>query len=232
MNTEQLAQLPLWYVAFLLSLTCHEAAHALAAKWGGDLTAYLAGQVSLNPTPHIQREPFGTVIVPILSFLLGGWMLGWGSAPYDPYWAQRHPKRAGAMALAGPAANLTLVAIAAILIHVGIAAGMFQIPAGIGFSHVVEAKTGGVADGFAGFVSILFSLNLLLGVFNLLPVAPLDGHAAIGLILPEGVFARYLEFVRQPMFSLIGLLLAWQVFDYIFYPVFRVAILTLYSGSL
>jgi Zn-dependent protease len=136
------------------------------------------------------------------------------------------------MALAGPAANLTLVAIAAILIHIGIAAGVFQIPSGIGFSHVVEAKGAGVAEGFAGFVSILFSLNLLLGVFNLLPVAPLDGHSAIGLILPAGVFTRYLEFVRQPMFSLIGLLLAWQVFDYIFYPVFRVAIFTLYSGSL
>ena len=65
MSQEQLALFPLWYVAFLLSLTCHEAAHALVAKWGGDLTAYYSGQVTLNPLPHIRREPFGTVLVPI-----------------------------------------------------------------------------------------------------------------------------------------------------------------------
>ena len=75
MTPEQIALFPLWYVAFLLSLTCHEAAHALVAKWGGDLTAYSSGQVTLNPLPHIRREPFGTVLVPILSFLLSGWML-------------------------------------------------------------------------------------------------------------------------------------------------------------
>ncbi len=85
-----------WYVVFLLSLTCHEAAHALAAKIGGDLTAFHAGQVTLDPTPHIRREPFGTILFPLLSFLLssGGWMIGWGSAPYDPTWQQRYPRRA------------------------------------------------------------------------------------------------------------------------------------------
>ena len=82
MDMNTLAMLPLWYVAFLFSLTCHEAAHALAAKWGGDPTAYHAGQVTLNPMPHIQREPWGTVLVPLLSYLVGhGGMIGWGSAP-------------------------------------------------------------------------------------------------------------------------------------------------------
>jgi len=231
MNFDQIAQLPLWYVAFLLSLTCHEAAHSLAAKWGGDLTAYHAGQVTLNPAPHVRREPFGTVLVPLLSFLLGGWMIGWGSAPYDPFWEQRHPKRAAAMALAGPAANFILVLVAVVIIKVGLAAGVFQIPNGIGFSHVVEARAPGLAEGVAGFISVLFSLNLLLGTFNLLPVPPLDGHSAIGLLLPESVHMRFLAFVRQPMLSLIGLLLAWQVFGSIFYPVFRAAILTLYGGA-
>ena len=56
-----------WYVAFLLSTTCHEAAHALAAKVGGDLTAFHGGQVSLDPIPHIRREPYGMVLFPILS---------------------------------------------------------------------------------------------------------------------------------------------------------------------
>ena len=158
-------------------------------------------------------------------------MIGWGSAPYDPFWEQRHPKRAAAMALAGPAANFILVLIAVVVIKVGLAAGMFQIPNGIGFSHIVEARGPGLAEGVAGFISVLFSLNLLLGTFNLLPVAPLDGHSAIGLVLPESLHLRFLAFVRQPMPSLLGILLAWQVFDSIFFPVFRVAILSLYGGA-
>src|SRR6188472_3904069 len=114
----------IYYVVFLLSATVHEAAHALAAKLGGDLTAFHGGQVSLDPLPHIRREPFGMVLFPILSYLTGGWMMGWASAPYDPYWAQRHPRRAAWMSLAGPAANFTLVVLAALLIHAGIGMGV------------------------------------------------------------------------------------------------------------
>jgi len=222
-SPEILALFPLWYVAFLLSLTCHEAAHALVAKWGGDLTAYHSGQVTLNPLPHIQREPFGTVLVPILSLLLSGWMIGWGSAPYDPYWEQRHPKRAALMALAGPTANFTLAIVAVLLIHLGTGVGFFQLPESFGFIRVVEATTSG-GEAPAQFLSILFSLNLLLGTFNLIPVPPLDGHSAIGLALPEDLFRRWLEFVRSPMLSLLGLIIAWQYFHVVFFPVFALAI--------
>ena len=88
MSSETLIMLPLWYFAFLLAITIHEAAHALAAMWGGDKTAYEQGQVSINPIPHIQREPVGTTIVPLISYIIGGWMIGWASAPYDPVWAR------------------------------------------------------------------------------------------------------------------------------------------------
>jgi len=223
MTEELISLFPLWYVAFLLSLTCHEAAHALVAKWGGDLTAYASGQVSLNLLPHIQREPFGTVLVPILSFLLSGWMLGWGSAPYDPLWEQRHPKRAALMALAGPAANFLLVFLVVLLIQGGTSLGTFQASGGLDFTRIVDA-TNGSAESVARFVSILFSLNLLLGTFNLIPVPPLDGHSAVGLVLPEDLFRRWLELVRSPMFSLLGLLIAWRYFDVIFAPVFFFAL--------
>lgn len=228
---ETLALLPLWYIAFLLSLTCHEAAHALAAKWGGDPTAYYAGQVTLNPMPHIQREMFGTVAVPLVTYLLNGWMLGWGSAPYDPYWEQRYPRKAAWMALAGPVANFILVIVAAIIIHVGMAAGAFHIPDRIGFEELVTGS--GVADGFAKFASLLFSLNLLLGCFNLLPVAPLDGHSVLGLVLSEETHLRWLAFIRDPMPSMIGLIAAWQFFGYLFQPIWAAALNTLiYSGRL
>jgi Zn-dependent protease len=223
MTPEVLSLFPLWYVAFLLSLTCHEAAHALVAKWGGDLTAYNSGQVTLSPLPHIRREPFGTVLVPILSFLLSGWMLGWGSAPYDPLWEQRHPKRAALMALAGPTANFLLVFLAVLLIQGGIRFGLFQAPGGLDFARIVDA-TNDSMEGPARFLSILFSLNLLLGTFNLLPVPPLDGHSAIGLALPQDLFRRWLELVRSPMFSLLGLLIAWRYFYVLFEPVFFFAL--------
>src|SRR5215468_4693673 len=101
MDSQLLLMGLVWYVVFLLSTTCHEAAHALVAKWGGDLTAFRGGQVTLNPLPHIRREPFGMVLFPILSYALGGWMMGWASAPYDPTWCRMYPRRAAKMALAG-----------------------------------------------------------------------------------------------------------------------------------
>ena len=98
MNPEFLLLGVIWYIVFLFSTTCHEGAHALAAKLGGDPTAFHGGQVSLNPWPHIQRELIGMVVVPILSYIMAHWMIGWASTPYDPSWQQRYPRRAAWMA--------------------------------------------------------------------------------------------------------------------------------------
>ncbi len=98
-----------WYVVFLFSTSLHEAAHAWAAQRGGDPTAYLGGQVSLDPRPHIRREPFGMLLLPLFTAVTSGWPIGYASAPYDPVWAANHPRRAAWMSLAGPAANLLLV---------------------------------------------------------------------------------------------------------------------------
>src|SRR5258708_14648811 len=125
MNVEFVLLGAIWYVVFVLSTTCHEAAHAVGAKLGGDLAAFHGGQVSLDPIPHIRREPFGMVLFPILSYIVGGWMMGWASVPYDPLWAHRHPRRAAWMSLAGPGANFSLAILAAIAIHAGIWMGVF-----------------------------------------------------------------------------------------------------------
>ncbi len=143
MTPEMLSLGPIWYVCFLFALTCHEAAHALAAKIGGDETAARGGQVTLNPLPHIQREPVGTIVVPFLSFMISGWMLGWASAPYDPVWAERYPKRAAWMALAGPVANFALVILAALFIHLGIGAGVFPNPESTHPVSTMDATTPG-----------------------------------------------------------------------------------------
>ena len=220
-----------WYVVFLLSTTCHEAAHALAAKLGGDLTAFHGGQVSLDPVPHVRREPFGMVVFPILSYVMGGWMMGWASAPYDPFWAQRHPRRAAWMSVAGPGANFALMILAGLAINAGIWMGLFEHPDSATFNHVVDAAGAGAAEGVAPFLSVMFSLNLLLGLFNLLPVPPLDGFGAIALFLKEDSARRFQAFGLQMRgFSMIGLVIAWQVFGPVFRPLFRLALKVLYPG--
>lgn len=229
MDPQLIAKLPLWLAAFLLSLTCHEAAHALAGRFGGDSTA--AAQVTLDPLPHIRREPFGTLVVPILSFFLqgGGWMIGWASAPYDPTWANRHPRRAAAMAAAGPAANFALSLLAALAIRVGIATGYFTLPSGGITLETLAVAPSGVAEGLAIFLSVLFSINLILGCFNLIPVPPLDGYAIVPLVLNDRMRDRWFGLFSGGG-ALMGLIIAWVLFDRLMPPVFRTAIGLLYTG--
>jgi len=211
----------IWYVAFLLSTTCHEAAHALVAKIGGDETAALGGQVSLNPVPHIRREPWGMIVIPILSYLFMHAMYGWASAPYDPLWERRHPRRSGWMALAGPAANFSLMLIAVAALHLGAAQDWFHPDLVTG--HRDFASTA---------LLIFFSLNLLLGTFNLLPVAPLDGSTVILLFMSEKTAQRYLDWLRGNSFAMAGLLVGILVFRYIYGPIFGFVSGILLPGSI
>lgn len=218
------AGLALWLAVFLLSTTCHEAAHAAVAYWGGDPTAYRAGQVSLNPWPHIRREPFGMVIVPLLTYIGSGWMLGWASAPYDPYWADRHPRRSALMALAGPSANLVLAGLGLLGIHLLVGAGMGQAPDTAGFERIVEASRDGFMVTVARLLSILTVLNALLGVFNLIPLPPLDGGSVARVF--GGPLGRMLDlFQSYPLAAFAGLLIAWRLFDLIAPFVFRAVLL-------
>jgi Zn-dependent protease len=198
----------IWYVAFLFSTTCHEAAHALVAKLGGDETAALGGQVTLNPVPHIQREPWGMVVIPILSLVVTHSLFGWASAPYDPHWERRHPRRAAWMALAGPATNFSLMLLAALGLR-------------LGWTHHwlhVDTLTGR-PDLASTVLGVFFFLNLLLGTFNLFPVPPLDGSTAIMLFMGETRSQRYLDWLRGSSYAIVGLLVAILVFRYVYGPI-------------
>jgi Zn-dependent protease len=231
MDPELIIQALGWYVAFLVSVTLHEASHAFVALKLGDATAYHGGQVTLDPIPHIRREPFGMLIVPFLSFVFGGWMFGWGSAPYDPQWALNNPKKSAWMALAGPGANLLLVVLTGILIRIGLAAGFFAAPESISFTSVVLALDDERLTGLAAFVSIMFSLNLILFCFNLLPVPPLDGSALPLMFLQHAGARRYMEILHgNPQFSLIGIVIAWNVFRFVFSPIHLFGLNILYIG--
>ncbi len=217
---------------FLFSVTLHEAAHAWAAMRGGDLTAYRGGQVSLDPRPHIRREPFGMVVLPLISVLISGWPFGFASAPYDPRWAMRYPKRAAWMALAGPASNLLLVVVAAVLISAGAAAGVFAAPDSVRFGRVtVAAVDSGAVRALAFLLGVFLSMNLILAVLNLIPVPPLDGSAALPLVLSPEATQKYQQFLwGQPVLGWIGILIAWHLFGYVYRPVFLLVVNLLYPG--
>lgn len=220
-----------FFAVFLFSTTLHEAAHAWAALRGGDPTAYAGGQVSLDPMPHIRREPFGMIILPLLTSVTLGWPMGYASAPYDPRWALKYPNRAAVMALAGPAANFSLVLLCFLAMRGFSYAGIFTPPESVSFSQLTATEAGAVWSTLGTFLSIGFSLNLLLGVFNLLPFPPLDGSAAITLLMNKKLTARYQMFVwTTPILGFVGIFLAWRMFPPVFGPVFRAAINLIYPG--
>ncbi len=231
------ADLLIWYVAFMLSFTAHEAAHAFAAFKGGDETAYQGGQASLNPIPHIQRSPVGTVVVPVLSFLLWGWMIGWASAPYDPQWAARYPRRAAWMAAAGPAANLILFVATFFLLKFGLSSELFQAPTReqlfadnrLQLTNIV-VSSGGSFIGVAKLLSVLFALNLILLIFNLFPFPPLDGSAVITLLMSEQHAHKFTQFINQPMYSFVGIIIAWRVFSLVFWDIFGFLLRALHAN--
>ena len=212
---ENIVEGMVWYVAFIFSIVVHEAAHALAALKLGDPTAYHGGQVTLDPRPHIKREPIGTVVVPIITFLLGGWMIGWASTPYDPFWARRYPQRSALMSLAGPLSNLILIILSGIILRLERQYG-FVAPESFLFAVM-------------NFIYILFTLNLILFIFNLLPLPPMDGSNAVILLLSEDTAEKYMDIIQNPMYRLIGLFIAWQLFGSIFNPFHKFALKLLYG---
>lgn len=210
----------IWYIVFVLSVVLHEFAHAYVGYFFGDHTATHHGLNTLNPVPHIQRSPFGMVIVPLLSFVGAGWMIGWASTPYDPYWAEAYPKQAAMKTLAGPAANLMLMLIAGVLIHVGISIGIFRAPDMLGsFTTVVEASGDGALKGLAVLVSVLFTLNLVLLIFNLIPVPPLDGTAIGEFVFKGDMLYKYRLFMAHPNLRIFGIFIAWMIMGAVFSPI-------------
>ena len=220
----ELQQIVLLYVVLIVSLVVHEASHATVALLGGDRTAYEGGQVTLNPIPHIRREPFGTVILPLLVLFMskGTMILGYAHAPFDPRWAYRHPKRAALMSIAGPASNFLICALAFVGLKALVAAGMADP---YGRSHeammfVTPIGDSGLLYAAIKILSAFLFLNLLLGIFNLFPWPPLDGSGVVAGFGPRAA-ASFYDYVRtQPLLMLIGIVAVWQMLPAVFGPAF------------
>lgn len=200
MNWENMILL---FGVLIISLTVHEASHAWFAMLGGDRTAYQAGQVTLNPLPHIQREPFGMLVLPLLSLFAtnGNSCFGFAHAPYDPYWAARHPKKAALMSAAGPLGNIALATLAFAVLY------------------LVGRPDGGTEAAIRKIAFVFLYLNLLLAIFNLVPLPPLDGAGIVrGLYPPSG---RVFDTIQSiPYSTLVVFVLMSRYLGDLFEPVF------------
>jgi Zn-dependent protease len=167
MNIDSLIQtIALAAIPVLFAITMHEAAHAYAAYYFGDMTAFSQGKVTLNPIKHI--DPIGTVLVPLLSLFAGGVLFGWANTPVN-FAALRRPKKDMLwVALAGPAANLAMALFWAIMMKLAMASpGNY------------------FAEPLLGMAGIGVKINAILFVINLLPLPPLDGGRIAISMLPH-----------------------------------------------
>lgn len=212
----------IWFAAFLFSTTVHEAMHAFAAWRLGDPTAYQGGQVSLNPAPHVAREPIGMLVLPLITSLTQGWAIGWASCPYDPVWARRYPGRAAVMAAAGPAGNLIIAVVALVVLRIGLGVEYFVAPEHVSFDSIAQLAAVEGPSFITTVLSVLLVMNVFLCAFNLLPLPPLDGAAILNGFLPERHALRLMELQSNAMMSMIGLVVAWQIFPFITDPLFSI----------
>jgi Zn-dependent protease len=193
------------FLAFLFSISVHESAHALVADRCGDPTARLLGRISLNPLRHM--ELFGTVVLPILMFLSGLPTFGWAKpTPVVPS-KLRNPRRDDMLvSFAGPASNLlvALLCVAALLaIRAASAEGARVVEQ---LSYVgVAGMEGSPLIPAAMLLYRLLWISVILGIFNLLPVPPLDGSHILSQLLPPRAQSWYLSVSR---FGFILLLVA------------------------
>src|SRR5271170_4086588 len=175
---DQIRDIAIVAVPIIIAITFHEAAHGYVARAFGDDTAARAGRITLNPLRHI--DPFGTILLPAMLYLSTGFMFGYAKPVPVNFAGLRHPKQDMVwVAAAGPAMNILLAVISVFLIYIPAALGM--------------PPRGPVLALLWGSVEI----NLVLAIFNLIPLPPLDGgNVAIGLLplplaRPLAQFARF-----------------------------------------
>ena len=191
------------FVVLIFSLTVHEAAHAITADRLGDPTARLLGRVSLNPAVHV--DPIGTILFPLISMFTGAPLIGWAKpVPVNPTRLGRQWKRKYMLiAAAGPASNIVIAIVAAVILHI--------VPVSGGFEERTLAP-------LAVFLYQLVGLNVLLAVFNMIPVPPLDGGNVVAGVL-RGPVAEAYERLRPYGFLILYGLMFSGIFGSIVFPV-------------
>jgi len=200
------AQIFIAFIVLLFSLTVHEMAHAWTADRLGDPTARLLGRVSLNPIVH--ADLIGTIVFPLVSMISGAMLIGWAKPVPVTMRYLRHPRRDYMLvAAAGPASNLILALFSAILLAI-----VPISPQTLGESNVSVP--------IAALLSRLVQLNVLLAVFNMIPIPPLDGGNVLAGLLPPNL-AELFNRVRPYGFVLLYALILSGGFEMIVLPPYR-----------
>lgn len=187
----------------LSAITLHEVAHGWMARYFGDRTAELLGRLSLNPLRHI--DPIGTVLVPGLMLAVGGPVFGWAKPVPTATSVLRNPRRAMILvALAGPAANLFMA-----LAWCAVLGAIIHVKGNVTLDYwIAEMAQAGIW------------VNVVLAVFNLLPIPPLDGGRVLAGLLPPRLGAR-LEKIEPVGLVLVLGLSAFGMFGWLFDPAYR-----------
>lgn len=202
----------LWFIVFLFSLAIHESAHAWTSNKFGDSTGRYLGRITLNPRAHI--DVWGTIVFPVAGYIMGGGMFGWAKpVPVNPSLWRQKVKANILTSLAGPASNILLATAGLILAKVLIAQGVLAVNPlpffGRGYDHVLIATGSNpfLLSIVARLVSITIFLNIILGVFNLVPVPPLDGSHVLQAVLPYEQAAAYEQIRPYGIILLVGLMI-------------------------
>jgi Zn-dependent protease len=197
------AEIVIAMIVLLFSLTVHEMAHAWTADRLGDPTARLLGRVSLNPLVH--TDPIGTIVFPLIAKISGAPLLGWAKpVPVNIRYLHRPRRDYMLVAAAGPASNLVLALLAASALAV--------LPVS---PHTVGEPN--VSVPLASFLSEAIQLNVLLAVFNMVPIPPLDGGNVLAGLLPPSAASMFNQ-LRPYGFVLLYALILSGAFRYIVLP--------------
>ena len=193
MGDYDIGQFILYMVALIFSLSVHESAHAWMSNKFGDDLARLQGRISLNPAMHV--DPIGTLLFPAISFFTHAPLIGWARpTPVNPLkWRNKNVANFWVSA-AGVICNFIIAIIAGITIRVLFETGVITLSLD---GTLIPATTGSlIAVGAVELLVTFFTLNVALGVFNLLPIPPLDGSGILSSILPDS-FGSALDALNQ-----------------------------------
>ncbi|MCC7436831.1 site-2 protease family protein [Candidatus Nomurabacteria bacterium] len=181
-----------YFLVLILSIILHEVAHGLAAEREGDPTARMLGRITLNPLKHI--EWFGSVILPAILILSGtGFVVGWAKpVPYNPANLKRGKKSEAIVSMAGIVVNLSIAVIFGLAIRIFMSLGVNSLA-------------------FFDIASIIVLLNIVLAIFNAIPIAPLDGFRFLSAILPSRFEPQMRVLERYSLPLLIAfILIGWK----------------------
>jgi Zn-dependent protease len=192
-------------IILVLSVILHEVAHGYVADWLGDPTARYSGRLTLNPIPHI--DPVGSIFLPGILALTGSpFMIGWAKpVPYNPYNLRNQRWGEALVAASGPLTNIALALLGGLVVRMGIGGGVAEI------------------------ASTLILTNLVLAIYNLIPIPPLDGSKVLASILPHPLSVMYRQF-ENTMYALgpFGLLGVGLVAIYLLWPVLSGIVISLF----